>query len=182
MIDESTGIGAAQPDAELPDPRCARRGFLAAGLAVYVFWNLGTLIGALTGSALGQPETLGLDAAFPAAFVVLLAPHLRTAPGRLAAVVAGVIALVTIPFVPTGVPILLAGLGAVPAAWLRSQQPDADARDRDPEIGAMTWWALLALAAGAYAFKAFGVFGLARVMTGPLEHLSRCCPPRCSPD
>ncbi len=122
VIDESTAIGAAQPDADQPDPADARRGFVAAGLSVYVFWNLGTLIGALTGSALGQPETLGLDAAFPAAFIVLLAPHLKTSPGRLAAALAATIALVTIPFVPVGVPILLAGLGALPAAWMRQRQ------------------------------------------------------------
>ena len=46
-----------------------------------MFWNLGTLIGALAGEAI-DPETYGLDAAFPAAFVAMLAPHLRTRIGR----------------------------------------------------------------------------------------------------
>ena len=40
----------------------------------------------------------------------------------------------------------------------------------------MTWWVLLAFAAGAYGFKALGVFGLARVTTGPLEHLVAVLP------
>jgi 4-azaleucine resistance transporter AzlC len=122
VIDESTGIGAAQSDADEVDAPVARKGFLAAGLAVYVFWNLGTLAGALTGEALGRAETLGLDAAFPAAFVALLAPHLRTSPGRLAALVAGTLAVVSFPFVPVGVPVLLAALGALPAAWLRRRE------------------------------------------------------------
>ncbi len=40
----------------------------------------------------------------------------------------------------------------------------------------MTWWALLALAAGAYACKALGVFGLGRLTTGPLEHVVAVLP------
>ena len=126
VIDESAAVGAAQPD-----PAASRRGFLAAGLAIYLLWNVGTLVGALTGEALGRAETLGLDAAFPAAFVVLLAPHLRHRPGRVAAIVAAIIAVTTIPVVPTGVPILLAGLGALPAAWFVSDDPDVTG-DEEP--------------------------------------------------
>ena len=52
----------------------ARLGFWATGVAVFVCWNLATLLGALAGAALGDPRTLGLDAAAPAAFLALLAP------------------------------------------------------------------------------------------------------------
>ena len=38
--------------------------------------------GSLGGQAIGDPETFGLDAAFPAGFVALLAPHLRSLDGR----------------------------------------------------------------------------------------------------
>jgi predicted branched-subunit amino acid permease len=79
---------------------------------VFVCWNLGTLIGALGGGAIGHPETFGLDAAFPAGFLALLVPHLKRLDGRRAAVVGGGISLVLIPFVPAGVPILVAAVGA----------------------------------------------------------------------
>ncbi len=117
VIDESAGLAAAQPDA-----RSARRGFLAAGLGVFAFWNLGTLLGALGGDVLGDTDRFGLDAAFPACFLALLAPHLRTLPGRVAALLAGAIAVLAIPFVPVGVPILLGALAIVPAGALRSHR------------------------------------------------------------
>jgi len=111
IIDESAGVGAAQPD-----PTDARRGFLAAGLGVYVCWNLGTLVGALAGDLVGDPTRWGLDAAFPAAFVALLAPHVTNRPGRVAAIVAAAVTVATAPWLPAGAPILIAAAVAVPVA------------------------------------------------------------------
>lgn len=113
VIDESTAVGAAQPTAAQ-----SRTGFLAGGLAVYVCWNLGTLVGALGGAALGDTDAWGLDAAFPAAFVALLAPHVRRRPGQVAAVTAAAVCIAGMPVLPAGVPVLLAVLGIVPAAWV----------------------------------------------------------------
>jgi predicted branched-subunit amino acid permease len=113
IIDESTAVGAAQPTVD-----DARRGFLAGGLGVYVAWNLGTLLGAIGGSALGDTDRWGLDAAFPAAFVALLAPHVRTHPGRVAAVTAAAICIATVPVLPAGIPVLLGAAGIIPAAWV----------------------------------------------------------------
>jgi 4-azaleucine resistance transporter AzlC len=107
VIDETTAMATAQPDV-----RSARRAFWATGLAIYVCWNVGTLVGAVGGGTIGHPETLGLDAAFPAGFLALLVPHLKRMDGRLAAIVGGGVSLVFIPFVPVGVPILLAVAGA----------------------------------------------------------------------
>ncbi|MEA2320418.1 MAG: hypothetical protein QOD81_268 [Solirubrobacteraceae bacterium] len=42
------------------DPADAHRAFLATGLSVFVFWNLGTLAGALAGGGLGDPRRSGL--------------------------------------------------------------------------------------------------------------------------
>jgi 4-azaleucine resistance transporter AzlC len=109
VIDESTAMARAQDD-----PAAAHRAFLATGLSIFVFWNLGTLAGALVGSGLGDPRALGLDAMFPAAFVALLAPQLRKPGARTAAVAGALIALVLIPLAPVGVPILVAVLGVVP--------------------------------------------------------------------
>ena len=49
------------------------RAFWITGVAVFVCWNLGTLVGALAGTAI-DPQTYGLDAAFPAGFVAMVAP------------------------------------------------------------------------------------------------------------
>ena len=58
----------------------ARVGFLATGLSVFVLWNLATLVGAVAGTALGDPRTYGLDAAVGAAFLALLWPRLHDLP------------------------------------------------------------------------------------------------------
>lgn len=129
VIDESTGVGAAQDDADTDRPHDAALGFLATGLTIYVFWNLGTLVGALAGDLVGDTDNWGLDAAFPAAFVALLAPHLRERPGRVAATCAIALAIASLPLLPTGVPVLIAVLGVLPAAWLRSKEPPAEGDD-----------------------------------------------------
>ena len=56
------------------DGRFDRRLMLGAGLVLYVGWSGGTAIGVVAGDSLGDPATLGLDAAFPALFLALLAP------------------------------------------------------------------------------------------------------------
>jgi len=106
-IDESTAMATAQTDR-----RSRATAFWITGVSVYVFWNLGTLIGALAGSSI-DPQTYGLDAAFPAGFVAMVAPHYTTPNGRAAGVIGGLIALVTIPFVPIGMSILLAGVAVL---------------------------------------------------------------------
>ena len=107
VIDETTAMATAHPDE-------TERAFWLTGLSVFVFWNLGTLVGALGGGAIGDPATLGLDAAFPAGFVALMAPHLRRRDARVAAAVGGAVAIVSVPFVPAGIPVLLAAVGVVP--------------------------------------------------------------------
>ncbi len=112
IIDESTALAVAQTD-----PADARRGFWAAGIAVFVLWNAGTVAGwVLTGAI--DVEATGLDAAIPAAFVALLWPRLDAAPARVAAATGAAIALLAAPVLPAGAPILLAALGALAGrAW-----------------------------------------------------------------
>lgn len=104
-IDESTAMAAAQED-----EAHKRAAFWITGLSVYLFWNVGTLIGALLGTAI-DPSTYGLDAAFPAAFVAILFPLLREKRPLMAAIIGATICLALIPFTPVGVPILCAALG-----------------------------------------------------------------------
>jgi predicted branched-subunit amino acid permease len=90
---------------------------------VFVCWNIGTAVGAIAGDAIGDPEAFGLDAAFPAGFVALAVPHLRTRAGRVAAVAGAVIALVLIPVAPAGVPIVAAAAGVLPAMLFLPRKP-----------------------------------------------------------
>jgi len=103
VVDESWAIS------NLGRGRFDPRLLFGAGLAIYLAWIAGTAIGVFAGGALGKPENLGLDAAFPALFLALLSLRLRDSPrSPLAAVLGGLVALVLIPFVPAGVPIVAA--------------------------------------------------------------------------
>ena len=84
---------------------------------MFVLWNLGTLIGALAGQSLGDPKALGLDAAFPAGFLGMLAPLLRSAPAQRAAIAGAVIAVALVPVAPPGVPVFVAAAGVLAGLW-----------------------------------------------------------------
>lgn len=128
VIDETTAVALAQPDR-----RTARLGFTVTGLTLYVLWNLTTLLGALGAGALGDTDAWGLDAAGPAVFLALLAPKLTTAVERTTAGLAVVVVMVTLPLLPTGVPVLLSALAA-PAVLLgqgwRGRTREADGTER----------------------------------------------------
>jgi 4-azaleucine resistance transporter AzlC len=85
---------------------------VGAGLLLYVLWVGGTAVGTLVGDLL-DPEAIGLDAAFPALFLALLAPYLRTRRALVTAALAGAITLVLLPFAPAGVPIVAAAFAAL---------------------------------------------------------------------
>ncbi|MGE0881744.1 MAG: AzlC family ABC transporter permease [Acidimicrobiia bacterium] len=114
VIDESTAMAVAQPDGSSQE-----RLFWWTGGAVFVFWNLGTLLGAAGGSRIGDPAALGLDAAFPAGFVVLLLPHLRKPGAPRVAVCGASLALVLVPLASPGVPVLAAALAVAVGTRLR---------------------------------------------------------------
>jgi predicted branched-subunit amino acid permease len=61
----------------------------------------------------GTPEDYGLDGAFAALFLGLALPTLRTRRALSAAVVAAVIVLALLPFVPAGVPLVAASVACL---------------------------------------------------------------------
>ncbi|HEY5185823.1 MAG TPA: AzlC family ABC transporter permease [Actinomycetes bacterium] len=107
-IDESTAMAVGQDD-----DQSARLAFWATGLAVFVFWNVATLLGAVGATALGDPKALGLDAAVGAAFLALLWPRLRDRGAWVVALLGASVALALTPLVSPGLPILAAGVVAV---------------------------------------------------------------------
>ena len=108
VIDETTAMAIAREQ-----PEASRFAFWATGAALFCLWNAGTLIGALATQALPDPKVLGFDAAPPAAFLALLAPRLRSREPLAIALAAALIALVTLPFVPAGVPLLIVAVAVV---------------------------------------------------------------------
>lgn len=102
VIDETTAMAIARDD-----PALGRFAFWATGLFLFTFWNAGTLAGALATHAIANPKVFGLDAAPPAAFLALLAPRLRAREPLAIAIAAAVVAIVVLPFVPAGVPLII---------------------------------------------------------------------------
>jgi len=117
VIDETTAMAIARDS-----PADSRFAFWATGVALFTLWNLGTLIGALATHLVPDPKVLGLDAAPPAAYLALLAPRLRARDPMAIALGAGVIALVSLPFVPAGVPLLIVAVLVALFGVLRTRQ------------------------------------------------------------
>ncbi|WP_116116104.1 AzlC family ABC transporter permease [Austwickia chelonae] len=118
-IDESMATASGQED---PDEQ--HRGFWAAGVAVFIFWNLATFVGALAGASLGDPKVWGLDGAAVAAFLGLLWPRLHGRGPVQVALICAVVTLMATPFVPPGIPIVMAAIVAVAIAWVQHRQEE----------------------------------------------------------
>lgn len=128
MNDESVVFALAQPD-----PERKRAAYWACGLGVLACWPGGAVIGALIGSVVHDTSAFGLDAMFPAVILALIVKDLRN-PRMLRAALAGAaIALAATPFLPAGLPVLL----ALAAVLLLVRAPATEAspsRDQEPAV------------------------------------------------
>lgn len=113
-IDEATAVALAQ---DQEDRNSVRKGFWFTGIGVFIFWNLFTIVGALSASILEDPSKWGLDSAVPAAFLALLWPQLTSRRLRIIALLAMVMALALSPFLAAGLPIISVVLIALIAGW-----------------------------------------------------------------
>ena len=121
VIDQSTAMAVAQTNR-----RDGSGAFWFTGITLWLCWLAGSAAGTALGGVMGNAEKWGLDAALPAIFVALVAPHLRSAPGRVAALAAAAVVVAAVPFTAAGVPILLSVVALVPAALVQvrgKQQP-----------------------------------------------------------
>jgi len=130
LVDESWALSSR-------DGRFDRKVLVGAGALLYLAWNAGTAAGVFAGDSLTDPATLGLDAAFPALFLALLAPLVRAdATAKTAALLGAAIALALTPITPAGLPVIaavaacLVGLTRPPR-----RQPSEYARGRPQEAG-----------------------------------------------
>jgi branched chain amino acid efflux pump len=113
VVDESWALAGGGT------PRFDRRALLGVGSLLWVGWVGGTAAGALLGEAIGDPSAFGLDGAFAALFVALLAAQLTERRRTVAAALGALIAVALIPFTPPGIPIV-AATAAVLIGWRRA--------------------------------------------------------------
>jgi 4-azaleucine resistance transporter AzlC len=108
MNDETVVFALAQDE-----PERKRAAYWHCGLGILVCWPVGAALGALLGSVVRDTGALGLDAMFPAVILALILPALKDRPLRRTALAGAALALTVTPFLPAGLPVLLA-LAALP--------------------------------------------------------------------
>ncbi|MYY10007.1 branched-chain amino acid ABC transporter permease [Streptomyces sp. SID4919] len=129
VTDETAAFALSQRS-----PEARKAAFWISGVALFAVWNAGVLIGALAGTALGDPGRLGLDAAYPAVLLALVLPALREdRSGARAATAGAAVALAATPLFPAGIPVLLSLTGLL--ASRRRSGKGGTARPEDPGDG-----------------------------------------------
>ncbi|WP_158889782.1 AzlC family ABC transporter permease [Amycolatopsis anabasis] len=117
MIDETVAFALAQKETDRK-----RAAYWACGTGLFVCWNVGVVVGAFAGTAISDTDVFGLDAAFPAVLLALVLPSLKDAATRRAVLTGVVLALAATPFLPAGLPVLLALAGVL--AGLAAGEPE----------------------------------------------------------
>lgn len=118
-IDESNAVSLLGE----PDRKKERLGFWLTGVAVFIFWNVFTFVGAVVGSQIGNPTDWGLDAAAAAAFLGLIWPRLNQSKLLVLAVASAFVATSLSAVLPAGIPVLLTAVLAV-GFWLVGMRGD----------------------------------------------------------
>jgi len=130
MIDEVVAFTLAQREESR-----RRATFWVCGVCLFVFWNLGSLIGALAGQAISDTDRWGLDAAFPAVLLALVLPALRERNVLKAAALGAVIAVVLTPVLPQGMAVLSSLLALLVLRPWRKGPRVADGTRPAPDVG-----------------------------------------------
>lgn len=108
MNDEAVAMALAQPDAAR-----RRAAYWACGLGVLLTWPTSAALGALIGTVVPDISVIGLDAVFPAVLLALIVPALRDGATLRAVCFGAAAAVASAPFVPAGLPVLLALSGVL---------------------------------------------------------------------
>jgi branched chain amino acid efflux pump len=127
-IDESTAVAIAQPSTAL-----GRTGFWTTGVAVFICWNIATVVGAFAVDQVSDPQVIGLDAAVGAAFLALLWPQLTTPTARVVAGGSAALALALTPLIPPGLPVIAAAAVGLAFAWPEPRPAGPDQHNA-PEV------------------------------------------------
>lgn len=90
LTDQAYAVAIAEYETD--DRRDRIRYYLGVALALWIVWQIGTIVGAVLGASV--PDALGLDFALPLVFLALLVPAMKDAGTTAAGLVAGSVALV----------------------------------------------------------------------------------------
>jgi len=102
VVDESWALGNGE-----------RSLIVAIGALLWVCWVGGTGVGLALGAVIGDPSRFGIDGAFAALFVALVATQIRTGTRATVAALGATIAALLIPLTPAGIPIVIATAAVV---------------------------------------------------------------------
>ena len=107
VVDEAWAV------AYLGEGRFSRRRLVGAGVVLYTTHVAATALGTGVARLPGDPSAWGLDAAFPALFVILLWPHVRGVSRITAALLGAIVALGLTPLTPAGIPVVAAAVACL---------------------------------------------------------------------
>ncbi|MFC9789046.1 AzlC family ABC transporter permease [Rhodococcus sp. NPDC127528] len=124
LNDESTVFALAQSD-----PARRRAAYWLCAIGIGLCWPLGALIGATAGSFIDDVNAFGLDAMFPTVLLALVFPALRDRTTASVAVLGAVIAVAATPFLPAGIPVLLAPAALAALIWMKPRPTAVQASD-----------------------------------------------------
>ncbi|MEU7145932.1 AzlC family ABC transporter permease [Nocardia sp. NPDC046473] len=121
MNDESVAMSLAQSTAERK-----RAAYWACGFGVLLAWPGGAVLGVLVGTFVPDTSAFGLDAVFPAVLLALIVPALRDTATLRAAAVGAAAAVASAPFLPAGMPVLVALSGLLCIGRYREKKDIAE--------------------------------------------------------
>ena len=110
MNDESVVFGISQR--KQVERRAA---YWLCGLGIAFCWPLSVMLGTVVGQWIPGTDAIGLDAVFPAILIALIFPALQQRRVLIPAATGALVALVTLPWVPVGMPVLFSLSGLL--AW-----------------------------------------------------------------
>ena len=131
VTDETVAFTLRQPERQRRHAT-----FWACGLALFLCWNVAVVLGVLAGAVMRNTGDFGLDAAFPTVLLALVLPSLADRGTRHAALAGAVIAVAATPFLPAGLPVLLALAGLVLAGRLAAREEEGRPADANPALEA----------------------------------------------
>lgn len=91
--------------------------YLGSAMTLYVLWNTSTVIGIIAGQRFAWIADLGLDFALIVIFIGIVVPLLRTRPMLIAALVAGLVGVLTYPL-PNKLGLMIAALAGIAAGLI----------------------------------------------------------------
>ena len=114
LTDQAFAAGVRRFDAG-DDARAAGAHFLGSGFSLWAFWQVTNVVGYFAGNLI--PPAWSLDFAVPLCFIALIAPHFRSLPPIVAALVAG-IGVLALAGLPMKLNLIVAGVAGIVAGTL----------------------------------------------------------------